>query len=75
MFILNPGDGHDVTTFEKSRDAFVALEEAFAASHNFAKLYRYEEGEFSNYFQGGWYRVSRGNLQVKVIEAASPRPT
>lgn len=70
MFILNPGDGHDVLTFETQKEAFIALETAFANDHNFAALYRYRSGVFARYDRGLWLELERGNLQVKVIEAA-----
>jgi hypothetical protein len=69
-FILNPGDGHDVLKFETRREALIALEEAFSQDHNFAALYSHEAGTFRRYERGHWHPIDRGNLQVKVIEAA-----
>lgn len=70
MFILNPGDGHDVSKFDTQKEAFIALEKAFAEDHNFAKLYSYRDGTFRRYEGGNWFEVERGNLQIKVIEAS-----
>lgn len=70
MYILNPGDGHDVVTLDSQREAFVALEKAFAADHNFAALYSHNAGQFRRYERGSWIPVESGNLQIKVIEAA-----
>lgn len=69
-YILNPGDGHDVVTFETRREALVALEQAFGKDQNFARLYSHEAGRFRLYERGSWHLVDRGNLQIKVIEAA-----
>jgi hypothetical protein len=73
MYILNPGDGYDVITFEKQREAFIALEEAFGQDHNFAALYSHQGGTFRRYERGQWFAVERGNIQNKVIEAAKTR--
>ena len=70
MYILNPGDGHDVETFRTRKDALIALETAFASDHNFAALYEAEGGIFRRYERGQWYPIARDCLQNKVIDAA-----
>lgn len=71
MYILNPGDGYDVETFETQKDAFVALEKAFAADHNFAALYSCEGGALRRYDRGHWVHADPCTVQVKVLAAAS----
>lgn len=70
IYIMNPGDGLEVETFTDRKPAFVALEKAFAADRNFAKLYRSDGDGFDVYAEGSWRPVDRSNLQIKVLDAA-----
>ncbi len=67
MFILNPGDGHDVVTFDSPGAAVTAL---VAASNPLAALYSYGAGTFRRYDRGNWFVVEKSGLQIKIIETA-----
>jgi len=70
-YILNPGDGHEVATYDTQKAAFIALEKAFAADHNFASLYSSDGKTLSRYDRGNWVPIERGSIQIKVLMAAS----
>lgn len=73
-YVLNPGDGHDVSTFESPREAMLAFDDAFAKGFHFAALYSYGAGTFRRFDGGNWYPVEKYTLQIKVINAVRDLP-
>ncbi len=69
IYILNPGDGRDVQTFEDRDAAVLAVIEA---PEPFAVLYSFARGRWRKYEGNGrWFDTNRDNLAVKVLEAAT----
>lgn len=76
MFILNPGDGHDVQVFRLQRRAVAALKRA-ALRDSLAKLYCVNDlgsspdqvPNFGEYCDGQWFPAEMQSLPFKVIDA------
>ncbi len=67
IYILNPGDGHDVKTFTDR----VKAERAFGLYPMLSRLYSFSGKmwrEYS-YSTSTWHPCNRDNLPVKVLDA------
>jgi hypothetical protein len=77
IYILDPGPLLDVIAFTSKNDAEVAFAaKKFTASMmgERAKLYSCDRGQWRQYQAysptAGWERCSKGNLTIKVLDAA-----
>lgn len=75
LYVLNPGDGFDVQTFDSFVDAHRQLNIALASDHPHARLYAIvppgaldAKTRFQRYERGSWYDVDRSLLQIKIVE-------
>jgi hypothetical protein len=75
MFIVNPGDGHDVETFDIHARAAERCHYWTEHGQPIVDLYSLFDGVFRKVENGNWYEVDRGNLPLKVIALdRAPRP-
>lgn len=66
-YLLNPGDGHDVLTFDSMAPAIQALVEAREVDP-LATLYLHTVGrKFAEYRDGTFYPVDEQNLPIKIV--------
>lgn len=75
MFIVNPGDGLDVETFDNHARAAERCFHWKERGKPFVAMYSLFDGVFREVAGGNWYEVARDQLPLKVIALdRAPRP-
>lgn len=68
IYIMNPGEGHDVVTFDDKAKA----EKAHVSFDGPSRLYSFSGKQWREFsVQGSWYPCNRDNLPVKVLDAGA----
>ncbi len=76
LYILNPGDGHDVRTFDRGVTAHAAFADlrSVASRRPFVQLYCLDLGRLKLYYASlsMWFAVDdpEGSVSIKVLEVA-----
>jgi hypothetical protein len=69
ILILNPGDGHDVETFD-TIDSALSRRAFWLDRKTLPRLYAFHENRrlFQQWVEGCWYDEERSRLPIKVLQ-------